>query len=256
MKLGVISDIHGNLPALESVLDQFEARGIEEFVCVGDIIGVLGSPHEVASYIKQHARHAVIGNHDLRVAPQRDWMPAKDYEVVEYEHTMDELDEATYEWLVSLPGMVETDDGLVLTHSRPDPASPSGTAKGDAGVHPRSFTSVATDLGDVVLLMGHTHYQHAVDLSKFDGQEGLVLNPGSVGFPFTHEVVPHDDGTASYIGKASFAVVDTDTREYELASVEYDSTPVVEHLREHDLGREVRGPKKKRGYGSMGHRRP
>ena len=250
MKIGVIADIHGNISALESVIDEFDERGVDEFVCVGDIIGVLGSPGEVASLVKDHAREAILGNHDLRVAPQRDWMPVHDFEVVEYEHTLDELDEETYDWLVNLPGMVTTDDRLILAHSRPDPDAPSGTTEGDAGVLPREFTSIATDFEDSILLLGHTHYQHAVALDKFEGQSGVVLNPGSVGFPFNYETEEQDDGNTTYFGKASFAVVDVETQEFELGSVLYDSTPVVEHLYDHGLGREVEGrteTRKRRG---------
>jgi predicted phosphodiesterase len=235
MKLGVISDIHGNLPALEAVLTEFEDHEVDEFVCAGDIIGVLGSPAEVASLIKEHAAHTILGNHDLRVSPDRDWMPVRDFEVVEYEQTLEDLDNETYEWLISLPGMIHRPDGIVITHSTPNPESPSGTERGDAGVHPRDFTRIATRLEEDILILGHTHYQHAVDLNRFDGQQGLVMNPGSVGFPVSTRTERDDDGRLTHYGIASFGIINTDTQEFELKTVEYDSTSVVEHLKEHGL---------------------
>lgn len=234
MYVGVISDIHGNLPALNAVLAEFEARGIEEFVCLGDMVGVLGSSGTVASLIKNRARDVVVGNHDLRIDPQRDWMPVHDHEVVEYEHTLNTLDDTTHDWLLDLPGMVETEDGLFLAHSRPDPDASTGIEAGDSGVHPKEFTNIARDIGEVALLLGHTHTQHAVDLTKFDGQSGVVLNPGAVGFPYHTETTETDSGT-QYTGTASFALIDTDAHDYNLGTVQYDSTSVINHLRDHDL---------------------
>lgn len=235
MKLGVLSDIHGNLPALEAVLAEFERANVDEIVCVGDIIGVLGNPGAVARLIRDTATDAILGNHDLRVSPDREWMPVAAYEVVEYEQTLHELDTELLDWLISLPGMIRRPDGIAIAHSTPNPAAPSGTEKGDAGVHPRDFTRIATDLEEDILLLGHTHYQHGVDLNRFDGQQGVVLNPGSVGFPFRTRTERRDDGTPTYYGTASYAILDTETHEFELTTVEYDSTSVVEHLRDHGL---------------------
>lgn len=241
MKIGVISDIHANLPALEAVLDELSDREVDAIVCVGDIIGVLGHPNEVVSLIKQSADHAVFGNHDTRVFPDRDWLPVSDYEVVEYEQALDEVTDENYEWLTSLPGMVEAYENVVIAHARPDEDAPEGGLEyDDAGVRPSEFVSITTEAFDAdgdggVLLLGHTHKQHAVNVGKFKGQpDALVLNPGSVGFPFEYDV-PYGEDDAPTLGKASFAVVDTETLEYDLCSVEYDATPVFDHLRDHDL---------------------
>ena len=74
-----------------------------------------------------------------------------------------------------------------------------------------------------LVLLGHTHEQHAIDSSQFDGDHDVtVVNPGSVGQPL-------DSGCAEY------AVVDTDTREVDLRTAEYDTDPVKARLDEHGV---------------------
>lgn len=232
MKLGILSDIHANQPALEAVLSEFETESVDEVICAGDIVGVLGSPNEVATTIRETTEYVVFGNHDSRVFPEREWMPVHDFEVLEYEQTLDEMSEENMDWLTSLPGVIHTDFGVTIAHSRPDPEAPHGAEKGDAGVHPKDFVTIGSEYVDGgILILGHTHYQHGVSLDRFEGQSGLVLNPGSVGFPF--DAGKLDDGTR--VGEASYAIVDTETQECELETVEYDATAIIEFLLSHDI---------------------
>lgn len=222
MEVGVISDIHANLPALKAVLDELDSQGVDEIVCLGDLIGVLGWPDKVVATVREHATHTVYGNHDSRLFSDRHWMPQRDVEIAEHETATENLSEENLNWLESLPASKTVYDDVLLTHSRPDVNDPSGSTKGDSGLHPRDFITVGSNYADGgVILVGHTHHQHAVNLSKFDGCEGLVLNPGSVGFPFE--------------GEASFAVVDVESQEYELSQVEYDNTPVLARLEEQGI---------------------
>lgn len=66
MAKAVMSDIHGNLPALETALRIIEGMGIEEIVCLGDVWGYGGQGHECHKLIAQHpyVKHWVLGNHD------------------------------------------------------------------------------------------------------------------------------------------------------------------------------------------------
>ena len=249
MKLGVIADVHANRPALDATLDALDERGIDALVCVGDLVGVLGSPKYVVSTIRDRSAATVYGNHDSRFFGSRNWMPARDVEVAEYEQVTATLSTADRDWLAALPARTEF-EGATLVHATPCGDDPAGETRGNAGVHSGDFTAVAAEAlgeGGGMLLMGHTHYQHAINADKFDGLAGLVLNPGSVGFPYHHDTDAGDDPTP--LGKASFAVVDTDTQEYDLCSVQYDASAVVDHLESHGLlGARSTG---KRGHGSM-----
>lgn len=222
-KVGVISDIHGNLPALKAVLHELETKhDVDSIVCTGDVVGLLGSPSEVVSLVQEKTDVQVYGNHDSRFFKNRHWEPDNHTDNVEYQQVLDALTDEQLEWLRDLPSYTVFQDAVTVhvAHSNPLNDDESGTERGDAGVHPKDFVKVGGKLlmGDV-LVVGHTHYQHAVNLDKFDGQSGLMLNPGSVGFPW------EDNGPASY------AVVDTETLEYELCTVEYDTTSVEKHVK-------------------------
>ena len=62
---GVLGDIHGNLEALEAVLEALDARGIERIACVGDIVGYNADPDECVEALRRRGAIAIAGNHDL-----------------------------------------------------------------------------------------------------------------------------------------------------------------------------------------------
>ena len=64
MRRAVISDIHGNLEALEVVLDDIKAQGVSEIYCLGDIIGYGPNPRECIDRVMEHCAVTLLGNHD------------------------------------------------------------------------------------------------------------------------------------------------------------------------------------------------
>lgn len=221
--VGVIADIHANRPALEAVLD--DMPNVDGLLCAGDIVGTFGWNAWTVETVRAACDQVVMGNHDARIRP--DFAYAPSFPAAHDEHALvtEQLDAAHVEWIASLPDRVETDD-YILAHARPfyfrDPGYPChGFAQGDSGITPRDFTRVGPHLDGRTALLGHTHEQHAVDCSKFAGQSGLVLNPGSVGAPL------YDD--------AEYAVVDLATQEYDLRAVEYDTERVEDRLEEHGM---------------------
>ena len=65
--LAVISDIHGNMPALRATLDDIDARGIERILCLGDVLGYGPQPRECMDLVMQRAEIMLMGNHDYAV---------------------------------------------------------------------------------------------------------------------------------------------------------------------------------------------
>ncbi|QDH22736.1 metallophosphoesterase family protein [Saccharibacillus brassicae] len=63
-KIAILSDLHGNLPALEAVLGDVESRGISEIYCLGDLVGKGPSSDRVVDLIRRSSRHTVRGNWD------------------------------------------------------------------------------------------------------------------------------------------------------------------------------------------------
>ena len=64
MRRALISDIHGNLEALEVVLDDIQAQGITEIFCLGDIIGYGPNPRECIDRVMDTCKMTLLGNHD------------------------------------------------------------------------------------------------------------------------------------------------------------------------------------------------
>lgn len=64
MRRALISDIHGNLEALEAVLDDIQDQRIDEIFCLGDIIGYGPNPRECIDLVMQNSRVTLLGNHD------------------------------------------------------------------------------------------------------------------------------------------------------------------------------------------------
>lgn len=219
-QIAVISDIHGNLPALNAVLSEIDQTDAEQIICAGDIVGILGWNSRVVELVNERCRRVVFGNHDKRIFPDTAFNPSYPVAQDELELVETQLDQWHQEWLYSLPERISTPE-IVLAHARPffyrDPGYPvHGMAQGDEGMPPREFTRIGPHLDGRTAVIGHTHEQHVVDCSKFQGQDGLVLNPGSVGVPWD--------------GDAEFAVFDTETHDYSLHSVEFDNSTVRERL--------------------------
>ncbi|HRU11796.1 MAG TPA: metallophosphoesterase family protein, partial [Methanomassiliicoccales archaeon] len=64
MKVGLISDVHANLPALEAVLQDMSARNVGTVYCAGDILGYYTFPDEVVELLRGREVHCIAGNHD------------------------------------------------------------------------------------------------------------------------------------------------------------------------------------------------
>jgi predicted phosphodiesterase len=67
MKLGIFSDVHGNLDALEAVLDFFAAQNVTEYLCLGDMVGYGAEPEECVRVLRALRCTMIAGNHDYGV---------------------------------------------------------------------------------------------------------------------------------------------------------------------------------------------
>ncbi len=203
MRLGVISDIHGNLPALEAVRKALPP--VDAVVCAGDVVGYNPWPAECLEYIRTQAIPTVQGNHDREVAADGGtYFNSMAKAGLEYAHQ--ELTDDQLEWLESLPTERFLTDGRVhIVHGHPDDP--------DRYTYPQSFSPSMLAEGVELLIVGHTHIQAVKEF-----EAGVVLNPGSVGQP--------RDGEPT----AAFAVVELDASGLNVTTrrVEYDIDQVIE----------------------------
>lgn len=206
MRVGLISDIHGNLPALRAVLEDMPAE-IDAICCLGDIVGYSAWPAECVRRIRDVCDVVVQGNHDREVE-NPDHYSDNQMAKAGLEHAQAELSAEQLAWLDELPPVTEAfDDQLLVTHSHPKNT--------DRYVSKEMFRSVATYLSDrnQVLALGHTHQQAAVNTTQFDRQ-GWIVNPGSVGQP--RDCNP----------KAAYAIADLSVPIVELHRVSYPISEV------------------------------
>jgi predicted phosphodiesterase len=72
MRIALFSDIHGNLPALEAVLEHIRAQPFDAVYCLGDLVGYAPFPNEVTERIRQECIPTIMGNYDDGVGFERD----------------------------------------------------------------------------------------------------------------------------------------------------------------------------------------
>jgi putative phosphoesterase len=207
MRLGVISDVHGNLPALDAVLDDLPA--VDLLVCAGDVVGYNPWPADCVDELRDRGVPTVQGNHDRAVASD-DAAGFNGMARAGVDYAREQLDAGAIGWLGALPPERHVaDDRVKLVHGHPnDP---------DHYTYPREFDAALLD-DEELLVMGHTHVQHH---EIFDG--GIVLNPGSVGQPRDRDP------------DAAYAVVDLDDRTVDEHRVSYDVDAVVDAVEDAGL---------------------
>ncbi|MDZ7688688.1 MAG: YfcE family phosphodiesterase [Halobacteriales archaeon] len=203
--IGIISDVHANLPALEAVLD--DMPDVDALVHAGDAVGYNPYPSACVELLRDNDAVCVQGNHDRAVAGDTSFGFHSDAgRAVEW--TQRHVGDETVEWLDSLPQERETVLGerrIKMVHGAP--GAP------DRYTFPHDFSPSLLNSEDV-LVLGHTHVQ-----AKREYDEGTVVNPGSVG-------QPRDEDP-----RAGYALLDEETCEVELRRVEYPVSHVQDKIR-------------------------
>ena len=118
MRIAVLSDIHGNLEALEAVLAEVDRLGIERLYSLGDIVGYGPSPAACVEIVRRRAAVSLTGNHDAAVVGRTPLDEFNEFARWAVNWTMSHLDPGQAEYLRSLPYAHRTPD-LVLVHASP-----------------------------------------------------------------------------------------------------------------------------------------
>jgi diadenosine tetraphosphatase ApaH/serine/threonine PP2A family protein phosphatase len=118
LRAAVISDVHSNQPALETVLAAIDEAGVEEIWCLGDVVGYGAQPDACADLIQQRCDICLAGNHDLAVLGDLDVATFSETAATAVEWTRENISAATVEFLRGLePAAARA--GVGLFHASP-----------------------------------------------------------------------------------------------------------------------------------------
>lgn len=220
MRIAGISDVHGNLPALDAVLADLATRDVDLVVDLGDLLSGAVLPRETADRLMELDHVVVAGNHERQLlAFPRDRMGASDGLAA------DTITDRHRSWLAALPPTARPAPGVLAFHGSPtDDLVYLLETVDPGGVRPATETEVLERLGPAaehdLLLCGHTHLQREMRLPT----GALVLNPGSVGWPAYDDDHPHPHVIEAGTPHARYAIADdgAGTWHAEFRSVDYD----------------------------------
>lgn len=178
-RFAVLSDIHGNLPALQAVIADIRGQGVRQVLNLGDILSGPLWPAETASLLMTQFWPTIAGNHERQLLA----CAAGKAGGASDQFAAGQLDEAQLAWLRALPTSLQLGD-VHLCHGSPLSDLQYLLEDIDGGqTRLASDDTIHARIGHLpdcsLLLCGHTHLARCVQLH--DGP--LVVNPGSVGLP-------------------------------------------------------------------------
>jgi putative phosphoesterase len=170
MKLGLISDIHGDMVALELAWAHLTVMGVDRIVCAGDLVGYGPHPDKVVAFLTEHGIDSVRGNHDRWAVERAAGVPG-----VPSTFGGGMPSTETVEALKSLPAHLLVDGAPrvgVIVHGSPGDDMDFVTKS----THPPALLDRwLRDMNANLLVVGHTHKP-----MLYRSEHGLVINPGSV----------------------------------------------------------------------------
>lgn len=174
MKIGVISDIHGNKDSLDAALEALDEHGVDVIICLGDMIGYFHQSLEVLELVQQSDIIPILGNHEAYLLGTLD-CPTDRWRAYNLEYVRNSISPKTLQWLQELPESFHMHlQELDIAFFHGSPWSPL-----EEYIYPDSARfNCFCELGYDYVLLGHTHYQMVKSIGTVS-----IINPGSCGLP-------------------------------------------------------------------------
>ena len=219
MKIAVISDVHGNIGALEAVLTDIAARRVDLIVNLGDVVSGPLFPAECADRLMPLELPTIRGNHERQLLT----MKPRDMGLSD-QYAASCLAPNHLQWIARLPESLQPLEDVLLVHGAPHSDLAYFLESVDEnGLRAASVEEVRARAEAIVaslILCGHTHLQRVVGLE--DGR--LIVNPGSVGLPAYEAGRPYPHKMQSGSPNARYAMVEKKNHRWaaEMMAIEYD----------------------------------
>ncbi len=175
-KIAIVSDIHGNIAALEKVVEDIAARQVDRVFNLGDHISGPLHPRETLEFLMRQNWVQILGNHDRQLINQD-----HKQHVLSDRYAFSLLTSSDLGWLKTLPASTMIGDQFYLFHGTP---LSDTTYLLDTVEHGRAKLATQAEIAQRldgitsrIMLCGHTHIPRVVETS----QNILIINPGSVG---------------------------------------------------------------------------
>jgi predicted phosphodiesterase len=231
MRVAVISDVHANFHALEAVLEQIDAEGVEAIWCLGDVVGYGPLPNECCELVRERCDLCLVGNHDLVALGEINVSDFNDEAAAAATWTSSELNDRSRAFLEGLKPAGSADRVELFHASARDPVWEY--------ILTEEAAQATLELTEApVVLVGHSHVALAITDTNGTVAGGLtpggteiqldgrwVLNPGSVGQP--------RDGDP----KAAWLLLDLDRMFAAFQRVAYSIEETQDEMRERRLPR-------------------
>lgn len=232
-RIGIFSDIHGNLHALESVLRELDKEDLDYLLCCGDVVGYGGNPNECVEILRERNIPTLAGNHDYAALGLVDITYFNDIARAAIVWTREELTQDNLDWLKELPLSIEMDEMLFVHASPQDPENWNYIiTMGQARIGFQHFHQM-------ICFIGHSHTPFIVENNH--GELGCpetprvhcrhncryLVNVGSVGQPRDRNP------------EACYTIFDRETRTIEIKRIPYDMNGAQETILSRGLPKEL-----------------
>lgn len=224
-RVGIFSDIHGNVQALRRVLQELDALSADFIVCCGDVVGYGANPNECIDVLRERKIPTIAGNHDHAALTKIDITYFNEVAKRAITWTRETLTPENEQFLRELPMYLNLEDMLFVHSSPRNPESWNYViTMGDAR---QSFQHY----GQRLCFIGHSHTPFIVEncesklscpaIPSIKLRQGCryLVNVGSVGQPRDRNP------------DACFALYDRENMQVEIHRVEYDFAKAQEQIR-------------------------
>ena len=224
MKLGIISDIHGNIKALDAVLKEFEEQKIEKIICLGDLIGGAPMSEDVVQRIIEIKDRLTIvrGNREKYIIEgmpkviHDEKMKVSKEQLDRFEWLRNSLSVSTKKYIFKLPKEIYYQAEGKKIYIAHYPMKEDGNfRKHIKGAIPKENEEMFQGIDSDIYLYGHTHEEI---YNKINNK--IFINPGALGCPGKTDVAPY-----------GILIIDEKSIEYEQKYAKYDVEEVINRIK-------------------------